>query len=120
VDPQWIYVDLGSNRYIDSVILDWETASAMNYTLSVAVEGAADLNTEAPWTTVHVSPTYSSNPNHRLDTVTGLGAIGRYVRMFGTTRMTAYGYSLWNVHVIGSTDVSCNVDGGDAGADGGE
>ncbi|HEX2881974.1 MAG TPA: hypothetical protein VHO25_20790, partial [Polyangiaceae bacterium] len=75
-----------------------------------------------PWTVVHTSPTYSTNPNHRIDTISGLGVLGRYVRMLGTTRMTGYGYSLWNLSAFGSNDVSCeaDADAGDAGADAGD
>jgi hypothetical protein len=122
VDPQWLYVDLGTTKYIDGVMLDWENASAKNYTISVAVDGATSLSTEAPWTVVHTSPTYSTNPNHRIDMISGLGVLGRYVRMHGTTRMTAYGYSLWNFSVLGSSDLSCGADAGagDAGIDAGD
>lgn len=122
VDPQWIYVDLGANKYIEEVVLDWESASAKNYTLSVAVDGAASLNTDAPWTVVYTSPTHTTNPNHRIDSISGLGVVGRYVRMHGAVRMTMYGYSLWNFSVLGSSDVSCgaDADAGDAGADAGD
>jgi hypothetical protein len=107
-DPQWIYIDLGATRHISSVKLDWETASAKNYVIQVAPDGATGLSTDTPWTTIHTSQTYTTNPNHRIDEPS-VNGVGRYVRMKGTVRMTAYGYSLWEFHVNGDTNSQCTV-----------
>ncbi|HEX2881339.1 MAG TPA: carbohydrate-binding protein, partial [Polyangiaceae bacterium] len=109
VDPQWIYFDLGAERFIGAVTLDWENASARTYLIQVASADSttSTLSTEAPWTTIHTSATYTTNPNHRIDTITGLHGVGRYVRIKGLTRMTAYGYSLWNIAVFGDTNAGC-------------
>jgi hypothetical protein len=107
-DPQWIYIDLGATRHISSVKLDWETASAKNYVIQVAADGATGLSTDTPWTTIYTSPTYATNPNHRIDEPS-MNGVGRYVRMKGTVRMTAYGYSLWEFYVNGDTNSQCTV-----------
>jgi hypothetical protein len=123
VDPQWLYVDLGSDMGIDKVILDWESASARNYTISVAPDGicvgngAGCLGTDIPWATVYTSPTIPLTTNHRIDTITNLPGVGRYVRMKGVERNTGYGYSLWNFVVEGTTRIDCDT--ADAGADAG-
>jgi hypothetical protein len=111
-DPQWIYVDLGANRHISNVQIDWETAAAKNYVIQVAPDGTCVgagpgcLATNTPWFTAFTSPTHTTNPQHRIDTAL-VGTLGRYVRMYGTARMTAYGYSIWELRVNGDTDTTC-------------
>src|SRR5690349_9149751 len=90
-DPQWLQVDLGATATIDTVKLVWETAYATGF----QVQTSADGNT---WTTIY-STTTGTGGTQTL-TVTGSG---RYVRMYGTTRATGWGYSLWEFQVYGST-----------------
>src|SRR5208283_438648 len=92
VDPQWIYVDLGSVCNISSVVLDWETAAGENYTINVS-------NDAVNWTTVQ---TVTSNTTAGIHTYANLNTTGRYVEMYGTTRDTGYGYSLWEFQVFGT------------------
>lgn len=88
-DPQWLQVDLGASSVLSRVALKWEGAYATAYIL----QGSDDT---ATWTT--------------LKTVTnGVGGAegypvsgkARYVRMTGTTRNSAFGYSLWEFQVFG-------------------
>ena len=90
-DPQWLQVDLGSSQTVCQVTLTWEAAYASAFQLQVS----ADAST---WTTIY-STTTGTGGTQNL-TVTGTG---RYVRMYGTTRATPYGYSLWEfaVHTAG-------------------
>jgi hypothetical protein len=39
-DNQWIQVDLGSSQSFDQVVIVWETAYAMNYTIQVSNDGS--------------------------------------------------------------------------------
>jgi hypothetical protein len=89
-DPQWIRVDLGSTFHINRVVLRWEAA----YAKSFQVQTSNDANT---WTTIYSTTTGTGGVNDL--TVTGTG---RYVRMNGTVRATAYGYSLWELEVYGT------------------
>jgi hypothetical protein len=89
-DPQWIQVDLGATATISQVVLRWEAAYATAY--QIQVSGSAT----GPWTNLY-STTTSTGGVQTLN-VTGSG---RYVRMNGTARATAYGYSLWEFQVIG-------------------
>lgn len=86
-DPQWIQVDLGSTQDICQVTLQWEAAYAKSFQIQIS-------NDAANWTTVYSTTTGAGG----TQTVPVSGT-GRYVRMYGTQRATAYGYSLWEFQV---------------------
>lgn len=90
-DPQWIRVDLGASASVERIVLNWEGAYARAFQLQVSADGTQ-------WTTVH--GTASGTGGVQTIDVSGTG---RYVRMYGTTRATGYGYSLWEFQVFGST-----------------
>jgi beta-glucosidase len=97
-DPQWLQVDLGAAQAIAQVSLHWETARAATYKIQVSTDGAAW--TDATPVTTGVDGT---------QTLT-LAATGRYVRMYGLTRSTQYGYSLWEFQVFGgSAPTACST-----------
>lgn len=90
-DPQWIQVDLGAQKTITQVTLQWEAAYAKAFTLQTAT------SENGPWTTVYSTTTGAGGvQNLNVD------ATGRYVRMYGTQRATQYGYSLYEFQVYGS------------------
>jgi len=91
VDPQWIYVDLGSVTAINRVILDWELAAAKAYQLQVS-------NDAANWTTVFTE----TNGDRRVDDISFAAVNARYVRMYGTQRTTPYGYGVFEFEVYGT------------------
>jgi beta-glucosidase len=101
-DPQWIQVDLGSAQQVCGVDLSWEAAYASAYQIQVS----SDAST---WTSV--SSTTTGTGGTQTLTVSGTG---RYVRVYGTARATAYGYSLWEfaVHVVGGGSASPSPTGG--------
>ncbi|TQS26446.1 discoidin domain-containing protein [Microbispora sp. KK1-11] len=90
-DPQWLQVDLGTTATLSQVTLNWEAAYAKAFKIQVS----ADAST---WTDVY-STTAATGGVQNL-TVSGTG---RYVRVYGTARATAYGYSLWEFQVYGTT-----------------
>ncbi len=90
VDPQWIYWDLGSNKSLSRIIIEWEVAGAANYT----IQGSTDA---ANWNTLG-AVTNSSTADHNKIT-TNLGGSYRYVRMYGSSRTTIYGYSIWETYI---------------------
>src|SRR6185436_19775162 len=92
VDPQWIYVDLGATQSICRVKLTWETAYGKSY----QIQTSPDATT---WTNIFSTTTGDGG----VDDLTGLSGSGRYVRMNGTVRGTAYGYSLWEFEIYGSS-----------------
>ena len=85
-DPQWLSVDLGSIHTIDSVVINWEVAYGKSYSIQTSLDGAT-------WT-----PAYSTASG-----TTGVNVIRiaptstRFVRMVGTQRGTAWGYSIYEM-----------------------
>ncbi|WP_344395841.1 discoidin domain-containing protein [Streptomyces vastus] len=91
-DPQWLRVDLGATATISQVVLRWEAAYARAFQIQTSDNGTA-------WTTIY-STTTGTGGVQTLD----VNGSGRYVRVHGTQRGTAYGYSLWEFQVYGSGD----------------
>ncbi|UBU12275.1 discoidin domain-containing protein [Nonomuraea gerenzanensis] len=89
-DPGWIYVDLGATARISRVVLQWDPAYARSFQLQTS----PDANT---WTTV-----YSTTTGTGFKQTLSVSGTGRYVRMYGTQRSGAYGYSLWEFQVYGT------------------
>jgi beta-glucanase (GH16 family) len=89
-DPQWLQVDLGATHAISRVTLNWEAAYAKAFQIQTSNDGST-------WTTIYSTTTGTGGVQDL--TVSGSG---RYVRMNGTQRATAYGYSLWEFQVYGS------------------
>ncbi|MDB6019212.1 MAG: coagulation factor 5/8 type domain protein [Pedosphaera sp.] len=89
-DPQWIYVDLGGTYSISRVKLNWDPAYAKSYQLQVSSDAVN-------WITIYST----TNGTGGINDLAGLSGIGRYVRMYGTSRGTPYGYSLNDFEVYG-------------------
>ncbi|HTF12853.1 MAG TPA: discoidin domain-containing protein, partial [Asanoa sp.] len=83
VPTAWVQVDLGSVQSFNRVQLAWEAAYATGYQVQTSTDGTN-------WTTVYAT----TAGNGGFDDLVVNGT-GRYVRMNGQTRATAYGYSLW-------------------------
>ncbi|MCZ4094986.1 MULTISPECIES: discoidin domain-containing protein [Streptomyces] len=91
LDPQWIRVDLGAAHTLTRVHLDWEAAYGKAYRVEVSPDGSA-------WTKAYSTTTGDGG----IDEVALPAATaGRYVRVYGTARGTAYGYSLKEFEVYG-------------------
>ena len=90
VDPQWIYVDLGTSHPINHVVLQWETAYAKAYQIQVSDDAST-------WTTVFSE----ANSDGGTDDITFAAVTARYVRMYATQQATNWGYSLWEFRVFG-------------------
>ncbi|MFJ9938473.1 discoidin domain-containing protein [Streptomyces virginiae] len=99
-DPQWIQVDLGAPAQLSQVVLRWETAHARAYRIELSTDGSN-------WTTAH-STTAGTGGVQTLD-ITGTA---RHVRVYGTERATAWGYSLWEFQVYGTTGTGPTLPGG--------
>lgn len=99
-DPQWIQVDLGAPARLSQVVLRWETAHARAYRIELSTNGT-------DWTTAY-STTAGPGGVQTLD-ITGTA---RHVRVYGTQRATAWGYSLWEFQVYGTTDTGPTLPGG--------
>jgi alpha-L-fucosidase 2 len=89
-DNQWLSVDLGSSQPIDKVRLDWETSTAKDFDIEVSEDGKT-------WVTVK---SVTSNDKTGWQDYTDLKAKGRYVRIDCKTRVTKYGFSLWEIQIF--------------------
>ncbi|WP_243425591.1 discoidin domain-containing protein [Clostridium paridis] len=98
-DPQWISVDLGSTYTVTGAKLIWETAAAKDYKIQVS-------NDNSNWVDAYTK----TGGTGGTETLTfGASVTGRYVRMYGTSRTTQYGYSLWGFEVYGTASVANKV-----------
>lgn len=97
-DDQALALDLGTVARIDAVRVSWQTAYAAKY----AIETAPALS--GPWTVVA-----RNDAGHGgVETVAvPTGTTSRYLRLHGIQRATGYGYSVWELDVLGSKDLSC-------------
>src|SRR5690348_9912999 len=101
-DPQWLQVDLGSTATISSVSLNWEAAYAKSFQIQTSANGST-------WTTIYTTTTGTGGIQNLA-----VSGSGRYVRINATARATAYGYSLWEFQVFGSTGASTTCGATDA------
>jgi hypothetical protein len=86
-DDEWIQVDLGSVRSFSSIQLVWESAFGKGYRIETSNDGNA-------WSTLTTVTAGDGN----VDTLNTAGS-ARYVRVHGTARGTAYGYSLYELGI---------------------
>ncbi|MFC1771752.1 discoidin domain-containing protein [Pseudomonadota bacterium] len=103
-ETQWISLDLGAVYPIDRVVLNWAGGYASVYEIQVSLDGSN-------W-----NPAFSETAgNGGLDDNTFLTpADARYVRMYGTTRGTQWGYALidFEVYAVTTTGNSPVATGG--------
>lgn len=97
-DAQWLTVDLGANFDINRVKINWEAAYGKDYTVQVSNDGST-------WRTIK---TVSGNTSLSND-FTGLTGSGRYVRINGTARGTQWGYSMYELEVVGTPVVTAST-----------
>ncbi|WP_329347630.1 discoidin domain-containing protein [Streptomyces sp. NBC_01261] len=90
-DPQWLQVDLGATYNLTHATVIWEAAAASAYQIQTSANGST-------WTTI-----YSNNNSPQLLQDTALSGSGRYVRIYATGRNSAYGASLYEFRLYGST-----------------
>jgi type 1 glutamine amidotransferase len=89
-DPQWISVDLGAVHRISHVRLTWETAYGRAYRMETSTDGNA-------WQSMFTTTTGDGGTDD-----IAVAADARYVRVTGTQRGTQWGYSLWELSVLGA------------------
>lgn len=82
-DPQELTVDLGAPQPLGRVVILWETALGKDY----LVQGSTD---NATWTTLKTVTGNTEQFNEHAN----LNATARYLKIKGTARGTAYGFSI--------------------------
>jgi len=87
-DNQWLKVDLGSAQTVGRVALHWEAAYGRSYRIEVSTDNTT-------WSTAFATTTGDGG----TDIIAFPQRTARYVRMFGLTRATSYGFSLYEMEV---------------------
>ncbi|OKI32361.1 alkaline phosphatase [Streptomyces sp. TSRI0281] len=90
-DPQWIRLDLGKDATVSRVTVEWEDAYADAYRIEMSADGSK-------WTVLAAE----TAGNGGTDEWTGLTGKGRYLRVYGTSRGTEWGYSIKELEAFGA------------------
>ncbi len=90
-DTAWFQVDLGSPVLVNKVVLNWEAAYGKAYGIQVSTDAQT-------WTTVFTQ----SAGQGGVETISFAAVTGRYLRLQGVARATAYGYSLFEFQAFGA------------------
>ncbi|MDD5688227.1 MAG: discoidin domain-containing protein [Elusimicrobia bacterium] len=93
-DPQWVQVDLGTTYNITKVVLKWEEAYGKDYEIQVS------NSSNGIWQTIYTK----TGGTGGTEDIPSLSGNGRYVRMYGTSRKTNYGYSLYEFEIYGQVE----------------
>ena len=124
-NDQWILVDLGSDFTLNAVTLDWETASARDYILRVRTseQGLDSPVTPTNWTAIAAvngrggisdsaggvvedlfsfsNGTFTALVGTYSNATVSAAPKGRYLMIYGATRTTGWGCSIWEATVDG-------------------
>jgi hypothetical protein len=93
-NTEWIYVDLGATYNVNRVKINWEAAYGRNYQIQISSNASTWQNMAN-----------IRNNSQLVRDHTGLSGTGRYVRILGSQRGTAYGYSIFELEVYGTPAV---------------
>jgi hypothetical protein len=96
-DNEWLAIDLGGVARIDNVRITWEHAFARRYAIQTGDSFGG------PWTTAVTI----DDGAFGTTLSPSIGANARYLRMLGLQRATQYGYSIWELDVYGSRQLTC-------------
>lgn len=88
---EWLYVDLQGTYDLTQVVLRWEAAYGRGYQIQTSLDALT-------WTPRFITTTGDGG----LDNIILTGT-ARYVRLLGQQRATAYGYSLHELEVYGTS-----------------
>lgn len=93
-DPSYLTVDFGNIYSLKDIIIYWEGASAKEYTLEVSQDGS----------NFQKLTDVTSKNGKRTDEIKLSKEISvRSIRIYGTSRTTVYGYSIYEIGCFGSS-----------------
>ncbi len=93
-DPQWIAINLQDSYHICSLVIDWETAAGKTYEIQ--------LSNDSTFATYNIIASITDGDGGIDSISTDNSMSGQYLRLYGTERTTGYGYSIWEMDVLGS------------------
>jgi hypothetical protein len=94
-DPQWLQVDLGASTAVCQVVIKWQNSYAKAFQIQVSPDGVGN------WT-----PVFSTTTGTGGTQTIPVAGTGRFIRMYGTTRATGYGYSIYEFSVYSGSTTS--------------
>jgi beta-glucanase (GH16 family) len=94
-DPQWVMLDLGRIVNVSDIRLTWENAYAKSYD----VEFSTDKNT---WQKVSANDKCEGG----IEEIRNLNQPARFIKFNFKKRATEWGYSLWEIEVFTSDEVT--------------
>lgn len=102
---EWIYVDLGYEFDVDSVVIRWQESYAQGYKIQFSTDGTNWLDN---------GQVYVGQFGVDIRPTTGPGTQGaRYVRILCITPPSnGYGNSIYNIRVLGSANYTWSPDNG--------
>jgi len=89
-DDQWITIDLQGSFRVTGAVLNWEVAHGKVYELLGSMDGGT-------WTTL----ASVQDSDGGMDEVPIAPSVVRYLKMHGTKRGTEWGFSLWEIEIMG-------------------
>lgn len=89
-DDAWFIIDLGASYNINQLVLNWEAAYGKRYEIFVSANG-----------TNYSSIYKQTGGSGGIETLNFSAVNARYVKFQGIERALPYGYSLWDVKVMG-------------------
>ena len=92
-DNAWFTIDLGTTYNISQLILNWEAAFGKQYEIFVSTDG-----------TNYTSVYKQTNGSGGIETLNFSAVNARYVKFQGIERALPYGYSIWDVKVMGHSN----------------
>lgn len=95
-DPGWIYIDLGGDYTVDQVVLKWDTGYAREY--GILTMSSSQCCSNWQWAF------YTTCGDGGIDTITFSPRTARWVFMYGFSRGTPWGYSLWEFEIYNTAN----------------
>lgn len=94
-DGEWLYVDLAERKEFCGIRIRWEDAMGFDFLIQTSDDAVT-------WTTL---VNVKGNEEHKFELP--LEGAGRYIKMQGVKRATAFGYSIFEMEVYGTTTGAC-------------
>ena len=88
-DPQWWMVNLQGVYDIEKIKINWETAMASSYSIVISSDSLK-------WDTLYRQPANPSTLNE-----ISMNFTAKYIKVYGKTRATGYGYSIFEFESYG-------------------
>jgi hypothetical protein len=108
---QWLKLDLGEIRFLDSINLEWERAYSRDYVIQISDVGTDPVTVDddgtgigGDWTNV-ISPEAKSGHLRLRE----LNVRARFVRIFSYDGDPNYGISLYEFAIFGDSNGSCEI-----------